>query len=656
MPLADVQHPILSSADVTHVNIIHFFDADKHQHFQWCASQELLQSAIIRKLGRLEGRSILVCECSTDLIDILLRANMPIHSPTDALAVLAAYDYLLVKPSIILLAEMLKKLMTPLVRRAIVFPPKALLCELCKERNILDLAAHDAGQNVPQIANLLLNGGYRGADFERIRTTISITNDARGHPCIRTAVSMAANCQYSLSPVLTTAKEHFVIWQEYLEYCEATATILLGIPQEDCMTEHTSNVDNADGDDIQIWPKHSDVSIPYWSLQRDRSYLQNTLADAVMLIPDFLYGPEFVLLHTERLAKTIDAEILHWLHWRSCRVLYAREGSATRIEEVPDMSLDMVRSMQSSFQNNRIPLADFLPFDRTTACDIHLLPWSSPKPREVYIPESMDKLHARVHTAVPWLRKVWEQCPSTFLTGSLLMQSLAPMPHVQACPAGDVDLFVCERDELPRVTEIVCTAMQAYQEWLVQRQNELGEDTDEDTGDDGALRTMNFVPNIQATQISSTKFSIDASTASMPASMKLRFRCDIYVNSLAAVVRYHLPCVRCAFSPLQLFISPSCAIALATRVCIDYHYFASRQKTPYDIITRKWLSGYNLVVNAREQRQLIAYMQEIVPSNKKAVLRNIVEYDLQRLDSLHLYTFESLNQRYLSLRDSSLVK
>jgi hypothetical protein len=369
-----------------------------------------------------------------------------------------------------------------------------------------------------------------------------------------------------------------------------------------------------------------------------------------MLIPDFMYGPEFVILHTERLARTIDAEILHWLHWRSCRILYAREGSAVTITEVPNMSLDMVRSMQASFQNNRIPLADFLPYDRQSVTDAYILPWSSPKPRELYIPPSLNKLYERVYAAVPWLRTVWEQCPSAFLTGSLLMQSLAPMPDRDASlpgPVGDVDIFVCEFAELSPLTELIRGAMQTYQDELIRCKNDV---------DDDRWRTINFVPAIEATQVSRAKFTIDASTASMPDAMKLIFRCDIYVNSLASVVRYHLPCVRCALSPPRLFISPSCAIALATRVCVDYHYFASRQKTPYAIIARKWLAGYNLVVNAREQRQLLAYLEHVVPSlHRKGLLRHSTENELRR-NAIRLYSFESLNQRYLSMRDSSLVK
>ena len=83
--------------------------------------------------------------------------------------------------------------------------------------------------------------------------------------------------------------------------------------------------------------------------------------------------------------------------------------------------------------------------------------------------------------------------------------------------------------------------------------------------------------------------------------------CDVYVNSIAKVVRYHLPIVRCALSGEELYIAPSCAIALATRVCLDYHYFASAYKTPYEIITKKWSGGYNFVVNGREQSQLTCF-------------------------------------------------
>ena len=89
---------------VSHINMLHICDSANHQLYQWCAPQEIVQSPIIRKLGRLEGGSTLVCECSHELIDILLCASMTIHTPSDALALLASYDYLLVKPSIMLLA------------------------------------------------------------------------------------------------------------------------------------------------------------------------------------------------------------------------------------------------------------------------------------------------------------------------------------------------------------------------------------------------------------------------------------------------------------------------------------------------------------------------------------------------------------------------
>lgn len=637
MACANVKQAILAPDEVSKVELIRFYETDTFQEYHWCAPRQLVQSPILRKLGRLEDETTLVCECSQELLNILLRASIPVQNPGDALAVLAAYDYLLVKPSLTLLMETLKTLMSPLVRRAIVFPPKALLCELCNERNMLDLTARDAGATVPEIANMLMNGGYRGANSERIRTAISVTNDAGGQPYVHSPVAMAANFQYSLLSTLPSAHEHMALWKEYIEYCEAIARTLADMPSEEHEPPSTNEHDGR-----QIWPTHSNASIPYWSLKRERSYLQNLLVDAVMLIPDFLHGPEFVLLHADRLAKSIDAEILNWLHWRSFRILYAKEGSASTISEVPNISLDMIRSAQASFQTNRIPLADFFPFPRQSTSSAYILPWSTKKPREIYIPENLDVLHDRIYAAVPWMKTVWQQCPSAFLTGSLLMQSLAPMPDSPAATASDVDIFVSTFDELTSLAEVVRNAMEAYKDELI---------------NSGATNTeaIQFADVVEATQVSRTKFTIDASTTSMPDSMKLIFRCDMYINSLATVVRYHLPCVRCAVSNHQLFISPSCAIALATRVCIDYHYVASRLKTPYEIIAKKWLAGYNLIVNAREQRQLMAYLEQVVPQKYKRNLRYNSD-NAMKTHSIKLYSFESLEQRYLSMRDSNHLK
>ncbi len=250
-------------------------------------------------------------------------------------------------------------------------------------------------------------------------------------------------------------------------------------------------------------------------------------------------------------------------------------------------------AMQQTYVESTINLHAFLPFSRVSTKKILLLPWSSAKPRQTYMVSSADKARKVAIARVPWLGEVWKALPKVSLTGSLLLECIAPVPGC-ALLASDVDLFIDSPEGLDSLRDTVLSAMQAF-----------------------AVENGYSEPVVE--RRSSRRYTVQICPFRSVIGKvydRAALNCDVYVNSFSKVARYHLPAVRMALNMTEMIILPSCAIALATRVCIDYHYFASAAKTPYDIIARKWNTGYNFVVNEKEQRQLWYYLRNFSSDSK----------------------------------------
>ena len=81
---------------------------------------------------------------------------------------------------------------------------------------------------------------------------------------------------------------------------------------------------------------------------------------------------------------------------------------------------------------------------------------------------------------------------------------------------------------------------------------------------------------------------------------------DIYSNNFGNISRYHMPIVRAAYNGKEIYMYPSFVCAALSGYCCDYRWFSGK-KNPLSIIIDKWLKGYNILLNGKEQLQLITY-------------------------------------------------
>lgn len=519
-------------------------DGDGHcgRHLLLPATTELLHSPVLRKIGELSFSDpcVLECRCSGQLLESLQAVAGPVRCPAEFSRAWFGFDFLLCRLPAFAVQTLLRPLVHPLMRQPIIIPDSALLCEQYNTRSILDVSFAALSEKNPRLASVMRAAGYDAGKSSRVRAAASA---AKG-------IDKTMSVVHDVPATLQSAQEECVL-ETMLKCLEYVCSYL------DVSAAHSLRCEDAS-------------SIPYTQGTTDSCELSALACDGLMSLPDFRGGAELVLRNAENLLTIASSELVRWMHWRSIRCLYIQEMWAVTGEDVPNISLSTVRIMQRNFQKGIIGLSDFLPFGRDMSRRIPLL--DDAKPSSLLAPCSALETKQRAISRVPWLRTVWDKHPDASLTGSLLMEILGS----GSChTASDTDLFATSgqgADEL-------CTTVSALMAQL------------------GGVVEIETKGNHRYTI---TTRCCDSEGVCDSASLQ----CDVYVNSIAQVTRYHLPMVRCALSHDTLFIAPSCAIALATRVCIDYQYFASAKKTPYEIITKKRAAGYNFVVNGREFLQL----------------------------------------------------
>ena len=639
---SEIENAMLDLTTVAHVRVIEVLppattgdDGD----LQACllpATAELLRSPLIRKLasrGTSRGgeESLTIRADSAHLANALVVASAPIRRPSDFASAWAALDYLLVTPATKTVVGMLRPLVLPLLRPAIAVPSGSLLCERHDVRNMLDKAA----LSLPASHALrirLSNGGYAGAVTERVERPVAV-DVTRG---LAVPAPAATHVHVSLHRVQALADgEAWPTLRERLKPRNEELHELLHCLQlaASCLQSNVNDEDHRvpaphDSVDPRGWIAGvvSGSPPPQVYQDSDAAELRNLLMDAVMSLPDFDEGALLVLTHARRLALSVAPTALNWIYWRCLRLLYALECTADRVADLPSIPLGVVYCMQAAFVDNTIDLASFLPYDRGVAASLSLLPWPSAKPSTSYVAKTEEEARERATARVGWIRTVWERHPTAWVTGGYLMETLAPVPG--HCPqAADVDIFISSIQQLPALCATVEDAMAAY-------------------------ARAHALPVPVVTRMGEYRFTIsiapEREESSVPLSERAALHCDVYTNTLAKVARYHLPAVRCALNAEECFVTPSCAVALATRVCIDYHYFSSAAKTPYEIIGKKWESGYNFVVNDREQRQLLCYLRESCPG--KVGAEGSAEGLAECATRVGLYSMRDMNKRYFVRR------
>jgi hypothetical protein len=195
-------------------------------------------------------------------------------------------------------------------------------------------------------------------------------------------------------------------------------------------------------------------------------------------------------------------------------------------------------------------------------------------------PRKHEDIISHLSRTAPWVPEVLRP-GKLWITGSLLSEVLEGPEALEM--ASDVDLF-CAVEDLESFFEVVSQAMLRY---------------GKSSGIESSLVTV---------RVSESKWRLEFQNEAAK-HHRAATQCDLYVNSIEKVRRYHLPFVRAAFDGEIATIYPSCAIALGTRVNVDYEYVAG-SKSPFSIVYKMWLRGFTLIVSNREQRQMLEYARE----------------------------------------------
>ncbi len=79
---------------------------------------------------------------------------------------------------------------------------------------------------------------------------------------------------------------------------------------------------------------------------------------------------------------------------------------------------------------------------------------------------------------------------------------------------------------------------------------------------------------------------------------------------IKAVSRFHLPCVRAYYRDNNVYLVPSCVIAMQTGINIDYKYFAGI-RNPIEIINKYRFRGFGIFLNDEEKQHLLYHNSKL---------------------------------------------
>jgi hypothetical protein len=613
-------------------------------------SPEVAQSPLVRKLAAVAGggKELVIAPCSDSLALQLRRAHSWPANVDEMCDSLAAHDYLLATVTTQRLALMLHFVLSPLMRVALVIPPGALLCDRHENRLVFDVAVARMEATQPVLHAALLVAGYDAAlsasvfpaggdDPAENPRTESARVGYRPTPHSGGRRSTPSLQWGGDTPDCNGDDPSGFDYSSLLRVVESARRIVDGcyLSASGRLEESDEGEENCDPASslAQITGQHIDAggaacsatvvspravtTTPRWpraaapqmvGVCRPWEQLVGGMArDALDSVPDYKGGPLYVLRNTEELMRVTTPEHLNWLHWRAIRALYAEEACATSVAQIPVLSLNDVAKMHRSYMNKLVDIENFLPFCRDVSRPVYSLPPAAARSRAASLPLLCDEAALRnsLRERVPWLGAVWEVHPDLWVTGGLLLETLArPRSGASVC-ASDVDLFSDRLGGSTASLDCVFAAMSSFASaaglpapvlhvkgearYCVSiGAEQKGGDTDQHAAERREI--------LRALRAHDKGVAVAALT------------CDLYPNTAASVARYHLPVVRMAVSLRTTFLVPSCAIGLATGVNVDYHYFCSRTKTPFDVIAKKWRAGFNFIVSRKEQRLLWTFL------------------------------------------------
>jgi len=328
-------------------------------------------------------------------------------------------------------------------------------------------------------------------------------------------------------------------------------------------------------------------------------------------------GPEGaldVLAAAGSLLDTFGRQVGIWLVYRALRAAYVAE-SRGHLCSVP---LATVHSLQILYVSGALDLHVFVPVSRPKsrlgAVWRRTLPGARGRDELARVVATEAQLESRLLSLVPWLGSAF-LTSDLQVTGSMLCHALleCASPDVDWPGPGDVDVF-CAREQLLRAEEEIAVAMTWH------------------FSSDGQHE-------VKREELNASRRLIRASGLPQAAA-----RCDLYVNTLAQVQRYHLPAVRASWSlrSRRLHLTPSCAVALITGLNVDANPMGgSRSKTPSQILANKWLWGFNYCLRNNDVSRLCTYLQTAHP----AAFHRAVQRAPCR--GLSLVSFAELEQLYV---------
>jgi hypothetical protein len=278
-----------------------------------------------------------------------------------------------------------------------------------------------------------------------------------------------------------------------------------------------------------------------------------------------------------------------FVHRAFCCLYLAESLEEVGLGSVP---LDLAHDLQTIYFERILDMACFIPaHDRLC----FLLPGLLGSRETMPLRQTAEEIYEQATRLVPWLSEAMQGPVGLHLTGSLLCWCRGTYLEVGPSP-GDVDLF-CERpEELEEAARQVAEAMVSF------------------------AKKVCASASVEARRHNSGRFVLKMVEVPEPVQLPSYVRsCDVYVNTPLKVSKYHLPQVRASLrleaGVPSLFLTASAAIAWITMLNVDYNSFRGRggEKTPYQIVARSWLWGFNLLVSDAERASLEDYLRHVHP-------------------------------------------
>jgi hypothetical protein len=318
----------------------------------------------------------------------------------------------------------------------------------------------------------------------------------------------------------------------------------------------------------------------------------------LLALTNTVHGSLRLLESAALLNATFGYKTMRHLVHRCLCCLYLTESRGET--ELCAVSIESCHSLQRLYYEDiTLDLASLLPIKDQAA---FLLPGLLGAREVLRLEPSASSVFAAACGKVPWLQAAMAGPMTLHLTGSFLCWCRSKeQPEGRPPPPGDVDLFCAAQQDLDAATAHVRDCMLHFAQSLW-----------------ASAHVETSAPNAHRRKLH-IRFGQqlpDLARRGLELLPKYALQCDVYVNSLAKVMQYHLPQVRCALYLRdrlpELFMTPSAAIAWIAMLNVDYCAIMGA-KTPLEIICKSWLWGFNICLSQQEARIVLGYLRASHP-------------------------------------------